>query len=99
MHRESFLWLAANEGSNERSKASFPTALAMARSILPANRSTVTSTELMARLFCSHGHITNLLRAGALEQVGRPLASRGVNAVRRVSCASVASFLARRIIK
>ena len=53
----------------------------------------------MAGLFCSPTHLTNLLREGALEQVGEPSAERGINAVRRITTASVARFLMRRVIK
>ena len=97
--RTSFLWLLERQRSNEGSESSSETARAVVRSILPANRPTVTSTELMARLFCSQSHVTNLLREGALEQVGQPVKHQGVNAIRRIATASVARFLMRRVIK
>lgn len=99
VHRESFLWLLAGRRSNERSALPYAAASDVARSILPSARATVTSTELMAWLFCSHQHITRLFRQGAIEQVGRPSARYGINAIRHAAVPSVARFLARRVIK
>ena len=99
VHRESFLWLLAGQRSNERSALSCATASDVARSILPKTRATVTSTELMAWLFCSHQHITRLFQQGAIEQVGRPSTRFGINAIRYAAVPSVVRFLKRRVIK
>lgn len=64
------------------------------RDILP-NRD-VRSPELMLWLACGHKHITRLIDAGELEQIGQPAAAKGPNAFRRIKHESARRFLLNR---